>query len=126
MAGLHIDPGVLLPPPELGWYTAGGGCMGGVPLSIGLMYEEPPGGDCRLDESDVPVETGEFPAVELVTPPPPVPPPLIVGDILLLLLTDTFTPPPDDFPDDLEPLLPEFPVELLFLDDAVLSVPVPL
>lgn len=34
--------------PELGWYTAAGGCMGGVPLSIGLMYDDPPpppGGD---------------------------------------------------------------------------------
>jgi len=103
--------------------------MGGVPLSIGLMYDEPPpGGDCRLDDSDVPVDTGELPAVELVTPPTP-PPPFIVGDILLLLLlllTDTLPlPPPDDFPDDFEPLLPELPVEL-FLDDPVLSAPVPL
>lgn len=100
--------------------------MGGVPLSIGLMYEvTPPGGDCRLDDRDVPVETGELPAVELVTPPPP--PPFIVGDILLLLLTDALPPPPppDDLPDDLEPLLPVLPVEL-FRDDAVLSVPVPL
>lgn len=96
--------------------------MGGVPLSIGLMYDEPPpGGDWRLDESDVPVETGELPAVELVTPPPPALPPLMVGDILLLL-TDALPPPPppEDFPDDLEPLLPEF------LDEAVLSDPVPL
>lgn len=98
--------------------------MGGVPLSIGLIYEDtPPGGDCRLDDKDVPVETGELPAVELVTPPP-VTPPFIVGDILLLLLTEAL--PPDVFPDDLEPLLPVFPVELLFLDDAVLSDPVPL
>lgn len=111
--------------PELERYTADGGCMGGVPLSIGLMYEvTPPGGDCRLDDRDVPVDTGELPAVELVTPPPPTPP-FIVGDILLLLLTEALPPPPDDFPDDLEPLLPELPVEL-FLDDAVLSVPVPL
>jgi len=114
--------------PELGRYTADGGC-GGVPLSIGLMYDEPlPGGDCRLDDSDVPVDTGELPAVELVTPPPPPPPtpptpPFIVGDILLLLLTGAFPPPPDDFPEDFWPLLP---VELLFLDDAVLSAPVPL
>lgn len=101
--------------------------MGGVPLSIGLMYDEPPpGGDCRLDDSDVPVDTGELPAVELVTPPPPTPPPptppFIVGDILLLLLTGALPPPPDDFPDDFWPLLPAE----LFLEDAVLSVPVPL
>jgi len=114
--------------PELGRYTADGGC-GGVPLSIGLMYDDPPpGGDCRLDDSDVPVDTGELPAVELVTPPPPTPPtpPFIVGDILLLLLTGALPPPPpppDDFPEDFCPLLP---AELLFLDDAVLSAPVPL
>lgn len=98
--------------------------MGGVPLSIGLMYDvTPPGGDCRLDDSDVPVETGELPAVELVTPP--VPPPLMVGDILLLLFTGPLPPPPDDFPDDFEPLLPVLPVALLFRA-VVLSVPVPL
>lgn len=92
--------------------------MGGVPLSMGLMYDAPPpGGDWRLDESDVPVDTGELPAVELVTPPPP---PLMVGDILLLLTDALPPPPPDDFPDDLDPELPEF------LDDAVLSDPVPL
>lgn len=97
--------------------------MGGVPLSIGLMYEVTPGGDCLLDDSDVPVETGELPAVELVMPPLPTPTPFIVGDILLLLFTATllFTPP-DDFPDDFDP---EFPFG--FLDDVVvLSDPVPL
>lgn len=102
--------------------------MGGVPLSIGLMYDvTPPGGDCRLDDRDVPVDTGELPAVELVTPPPPpTPPPFIVGDILLLLLTEALPPPPpDDLPDDFEPLLPVLPVEL-FRDEAVLSAPVPL
>lgn len=87
---------------------------------MGLMYDEPPpGGDWRLDDSDVPVDTGELPDVELVTPP--VPPPLIVGEIFLLLLLTAWGLPPDDFPDDLEPLL--LPAELLFLDEAVLSVP---
>lgn len=103
---------------------AGGGCIGGVPLSIGFMYEvTPPGGDCLLDDRDVPVETGELPAVELVTPPVAPPPPFIVGDILLLLFTTTLLlTAPDDFPDDFEP---EFPVG--FLDDVfVLSDPVPL